>query len=195
MIRVVLELRPDEPVLPALLALMLLQHSRRDARVHDGRLVLLRDQDRSRWHTAEVREGRALLTPLLGRELDPLTAEYALQALITAEHASAARAEDTPWARIAALYAALEELTGSPVVRLARSVAVAEAAGPEAGLALLDGLADALPRSHRLPAVEAELATRAGQVVRARAAYARAIASCRQDAEIAHLRERLAALD
>ena len=93
-----------------------------------------------------------------------LAQEYHLQALIAAEHATAPSSADTRWPRICTLYAALEDLTGSPVVRLARAVAVAEAYGPSAGLALLDGLDDALPRHHRLPAVRAELLVRAGDL-------------------------------
>lgn len=195
LVRVVVGLRRNEPVLTALLALMLLQHCRRDARTDvQGRIVLLPDQDRSRWHASEISEGLGLLGPLLGRELDRLTAEYALQALIAAEHARATRAQDTDWVLIAAHYAALEELTGSPVVRLARAVAVAEEQGPSAGLALLDGLADALPGNHRLFAVEAELAVRAGQRDRARTAYERALSLCDNKAEADHLGRRLAAL-
>lgn len=197
LVRVVHASCPDQPVLQALLALMVLQHSRRDARVDPvGAAVLLPDQDRTRWHRDEIAEGNALLGSLLGpgRKLDVLTGEYALQALIAAEHANASRAEETAWGRIAAHYAALEALTGSPVVRLARAVAVAEAQEPADGLALLDGLADDLAGSHRLPAVEAELAVRTGDLDRARQAYARAIALCGHAAETAYLRSRLTAL-
>lgn len=169
--------------LDALLALMLLQHSRRDARVRDGGLVLLPDQDRSRWRHDEITEAMELLTPLATAPPAP----YLLQALIAAEHAIAPTAADTDWIRIAARYAELESVTGSPVVRLNRAVAVAEADGPIAGLVLLDGLD--LP-GHRLPATRAELLLRADQYDAARAAFDQAIALCDNDAERAHLTAR-----
>src|SRR5690606_7849278 len=131
--------RVPVPGVLALLALMLLQHSRRDARVDDeGGLVLLADQDRNRWHHEEIAEGLALLAalqPTSGR-----AEELRLQAVIAGRHATAAHTDGTDWPAIAADYARLEHLTGSPVVRLNRAVAVAEADGPRAGLALLDGL-------------------------------------------------------
>ena len=169
--------------LDALLALMLIQHSRRDARLQDGRLVLLSDQDRSRWRHDEIAEALSLLTPLAAAPSTP----YLLQALIAAEHAIAPTASATDWPRIARWYAELERLTGSPVVRLNRAVAVAEADGPEAGLRLLDGLE--LP-GHRLPAARAELLTRAGRTDEAAAAYELAIALCGNDVERAHLVQR-----
>lgn len=174
---------PGRSELDALLALMLLQHSRRDARARDGALVLLPDQDRSRWHHDEITEGLALLTPLATAPAAP----YLLQALIAAEHAIAPTAANTDWARIASRYAELELLTGSPVVRLNRAVAVAEADGPHAGLALLDGLD--LP-GHRLPATRGELLLRAGEYDAARASFDQAIASCDNAAERAHLETR-----
>ena len=174
--------------LDALLALMLLQHARRDARVrYDGdrpRLVLLPDQDRSRWRADEIGEALDLLGPHVLAPGSP----YLLEALVAAEHAVAPSPAATDWVRIAARYAELEELTGSPVVRLNRAVAVAEADGPLAGLALLDGLD--LP-GHRLPAVRGELLRRAGREPEARAAFARALELCGNDAERAHLEERL----
>jgi predicted RNA polymerase sigma factor len=170
--------------LDALLALMLLQHSRRDARVENGALVLLPDQDRSRWHLNEIDEALELLTPLArGAPSTP----YLLQALIAGEHAVAPTAADTDWPRIAGWYAELETLTGSEVVRLNRAVAVAEADGPEAGLRLLDGLA--MP-GHRLPAVRAELLARAGCTTDALVAYDEAIGACASGAERAHLTKR-----
>ena len=156
--RVLREVLPGQQALDALLALMLLQHSRRDARVgSDGLPVLLPDQDRGRWRHDEIAEALALLEPLARHRHEGVAGEYLLQALIAAEHAIAPTAPDTQWHRIAARYAELEDLTGSPVVRLNRAVAVAESQGPAAGLALLDGLEDDLPHSHRLPAVRAEL--------------------------------------
>ncbi len=183
LVRVVRPLVPPYGELDALLALMLLHHSRRDARVSEGRLVLLPDQDRSRWHHDEIAEALRLLTPLTGAPPAP----YLLQALIAAEHAVAPLATGTDWPRIAALYAELEQVLPSPVVRLNRAVAVAEADGPLAGLAVLDGLE--LP-GHRLPAARAELLLRAGRAVEAGAAFDEAIARCDNEAEAAHLRAR-----
>ena len=124
-----------------------------------------------------------------------MAGEYLLQALIAAEHAIAPTATDTQWHRIAARYAELEDLTGSPVVRLNRAVAVAESQGPAAGLALLDGLEDHLPHSHRLPAVRGELLSRAGDREGARAAYGAALELCGNEAERALLESRRNALD
>ncbi len=181
---------PGRSELDALLALMLIQHSRRDARVRDGQLVLLPDQDRGKWHGEEAVEAFDLLTPLV----DAPPAPYLLQALIAAEHAVARTPADTDWPRIAARYRELEELTGSPVVRLNRAVAVAEADGPLAGLVLLDGLdARALP-GHRLPAARAELLARAGRLAEARTSYDEAVGRCTNLAERAHLIERRACL-
>ncbi len=185
------------PLLDALLALMLLQHSRRDARIDTaGDVVLLPDQDRARWHHDEIAEALELLGRLTDGSvtLDARTTEFLLQALIAAEHARAATAAVTDWPRIANLYAGLEGLAPSPAVRLARAVAVAEAEGPDAGLVLLDGLDEELPRSHRLPAIQAELHARAGHIDQARAAYERAISLCANDAERVHLARRHAAL-
>ena len=179
--------KESAPLLDALLALMLLQHSRREARVDDaGRLVLLPDQDRGRWKRGEIADAPAVL----GRR----ATEVRLQALIAAEHAVAMRAGDTDWRRIADRYAALDRLTASPVVRLNRAVAVAEADGPEAGLALLDGLDEVMPTSHRVSTVRAELLVRAGRAEEAAAAYERAIGLCTNEAERAHLLGRREAL-
>lgn len=198
LVRVVLRVRPEEPVLLALLALMLLQHSRRDARVDDqGRIVLLPDQDRARWHRAEVDEAlRLLAAPQLAGPVTVQAAGYAVQARIAAEHATARSAADTDWERVVRHYDDLLALApGGPSVRLARAVAVAEARGPVAGLAELDGLDADLPRSHRLPAVRAELLTRAGDERGALAAYDVAIGRCANDAERRLLEERRKALD
>lgn len=172
----------------ALLALMLLQHARRDARVSGDGLVLLPDQDRTRWHAAEIEEAIDLLGPLLARPSTP----YLLQALIAAEHAIAPTADRTDWSRIARWYAELETLAPSPVVRLNRAVAVAEADGPLAGLRLLEDLD--LP-GHRLPGARAELLARAGEHDAALASYDQAIGRCDNDAERAHLLRRRTALD
>ncbi|WP_454300343.1 RNA polymerase sigma factor [Salana multivorans] len=182
-----------ERVVTALLALMVLQHSRRDARVApDGSLVLLADQDRATWHHDEIALGLELLAALprtTGR-----AEELRLQAVIAARHATAARVQATDWHAIAADYAALEHLTGSPVVRLNRAVAVAEADGPRAGLALLTGLENLLPRSHRLPAVRGELLARAGEPAAALDQIELALGRCGNTAEAAHLRARRDAL-
>lgn len=193
LVRVVLGLRPDEPTLVALLALTLLQHSRRDARVRDGRLVLLADQDRTRWHHDEVAEALRLLTgPALTGPVSPLAASYALQARIAAEHATAPTAEDTRWDRVVGWYDLLLQVSPSPAARLARAVAVAEDRGTAAGLAALEGLE--IADSHRPAAVRAELLSRAGEADAARAAYDQAIAACRNDVERAFLEEQRAAL-
>ena len=186
--RVIREVAPPSTELDALLALMLLQHSRRDARAGGaGELVLLVDQDRARWHRAEIDEAVGLLTPIAGEPPAP----YLLQALIAAEHAIAPTAADTAWSRISRHYAELEELTGSPVVRLNRAVAVAESEGPLAGLELLDGVD--LP-GHRLPGVRAELLLRAERYDEAREALDLALARCDNEAEKRHLRSRREAL-
>jgi RNA polymerase sigma-70 factor (ECF subfamily) len=180
--RVVREVAPANTELDALLALMLLQDSRRDARVDSaGELVLLADQDRTRWHRTEIDEAIGLLTPLTAAPPAP----YLLQALIAAEHAIAPSSADTAWTRISRRYTELEELTGSPVVRLNRAVAVAEADGPLAGLRLLDGLD--LP-GHRLPGVRAQLLQRAGRYDEAREAFDLALSRCDNEAERRHLR-------
>ncbi|TCC39731.1 RNA polymerase subunit sigma-24 [Kribbella sindirgiensis] len=188
LVQVLREVAPAAYELDALLALMMLQHARRDARVEDGRLVLLPDQDRSRWRMHEIADALTLLTPLIR---DAPSTPYLLQALIAAEHSTALRAEHTDWGRISEWYDELEALTGSPVVRLNRAVAVAEAESPEAGLELLDGLD--LP-GHRLPAVRAELLVRADRLPEALAAYDTAIAACDNAAERAHLTRRSASL-
>ena len=185
-------LLPDQPVVLALLSLMTLQHSRRDARVSpDGELVLLPDQDRSRWRSAEIRSGLGLLARV-PQNATGLAHEYLLQAQIAAEHAAATRPADTDWHRIAELYAELETVTGSPVVRLARAVAVMEADGPDAGLALLTGLEERLSHHHRLPAVRAEFLARAGRTAEAVASFEKATRLCGNEAERDHLRRRAA---
>ena len=181
-------LMPDEPEALGLLALMLLHDARRDARVDAaGRLVLLADQDRSRWDAGQVAEGLALLRTAIGPP-----GPYLLQAAIAAEHARAPAAADTDWGRIAALYAALEELTGSPVVRLNRAVAVAEVAGAAAGLDLLDGLD--LPGFHLLPATRADLLRRLDRPAEARRHYEEALALAGNAADRDFLARRLEAL-
>lgn len=191
--RLASELVPGTPVFDALGALVTLQHSRREARADaDGGLVRLADQDRSRWHRDEIDSGVAIL-----RRIEPTTGfaeELRLQALIAAFHATAATAADTDWAAIVRAYQRLEELTGSPVVRLNRAVAVAELSGPLQGLRVLQAAADQLPGHHRVHAVRAELLWREGQISAAREAYKAAIALCPDGPELRHLRGRLAAM-
>jgi RNA polymerase sigma-70 factor (ECF subfamily) len=185
--RLLRDLLPGRVDLDGLLALMLLQHSRRDARMRDGRLVLLPDQDRARWHGDEIGEALRLLTP---HATAPGTA-YLVQALIAAEHAVAPHPDATDWPRIVARYDELVALGDSPVVRLNRAVAVAEADGPHAGLRALDGLD--LP-GHRLPGIRGELLARVGRTEEARADLARAVELCDNLPERAHLQDRLTSL-
>ncbi|MGY2876024.1 RNA polymerase sigma factor (sigma-70 family) [Marmoricola sp. URHA0025 HA25] len=183
LVRVLREVAPGRPELDALLALELLQHSRRATRVHDGEVVVLADQDRTRWDAVAIGEALDLLTPLVNAP----PSRWLLEALIASAHAVAPSADRTDWSRIAGLYAELEALTGSGVVRLNRAVAVAEADGPLAGLALLDGLE--LP-GHRLPGTRAELLRRAGREAEAQGEFAAAIARCDNELERRHLLRR-----
>ncbi len=180
-------LMPDESEVRGLLCLMLLHHSRRDARVDaEGVLVLLEDQDRSLWRRNEIDEGLALVAAL--RRAGP----YALQAGIAAEHV----APETDWARVADLYGRLLELQPSPVVELNRAVAVAMSDGPEAGLELIAELEGGrLEGYHLLHAARADLLRRTGRVDEARAAYLRARELTQNAAEHAFLDRRLAELD
>lgn len=185
------------PLVDAQLALMMLQHSRRDARVSaDGTsLILLPDQDRSRWHGQEIARALILLQPYLGQPPDGPAKSRLLEALIAAEHATATRARDTRWDRIADYYEALDQATGSPVVRLNRAVAVAETHGPQAALDLVQGLDSALPESHRLAAVRAEMLLRLGHVAAARAAFDVALTRCTNEVEQRYLAGRRSLTD
>lgn len=174
-----------------LYGLLLVQHARRDARVADGKLVTLADQDRSLWRHDEIAFGLELLNRLPTESATVYGEELRLQGLIASEHGRAATAADTDWHRIADLYRRLEVITGSAVVRLNRAVAVAEAAGPQAGLTLLDGLDDLLAAGHRLPAVRADLAARAGDTATAAESYRLAIDRCGNDVEREYLATRL----
>ncbi len=183
--RVLRALMPDEPEVAGLLALMLLQDSRRDARTGpDGGLVLLDDQDRSRWDGDEIREGVALM-----RGLPP--GRYALEAAIAAEHARAATPDATDWRRIAHLYGALRQVAPGPVVDLNRAVAVALAEGETRGLELMDALAGELDGYHFLHAARADLLRRLGRSDEAASAYSRALELARQPAERDFLERRL----
>jgi RNA polymerase sigma-70 factor (ECF subfamily) len=189
--RLLCQLLPEQARPRGLLALMLLQDARRDARVGaDGEPVLLEDQDRSRWDRAEIEEGLPLVPEAL-RAAPPDA--YALQAAIAALHAQAPSAAATDWAQIAALYVALHALTPSPVVRLNHAVAVAFADGPAAGLALLDVLAaeGSLEGYHLLHAARADLLRRLGRLDEAAVAYRAALAHVGNQAERRFLERRL----
>jgi RNA polymerase sigma-70 factor, ECF subfamily len=178
--RLLVELMPGRPEPHGLLALMLLHHARRDARVDaDGRLVLLSDQDRSLWHAGEIEEGRA-------HAAAAAPDRYGLQAAIAAEHV----ADATDWAHVAALYARLAALDPSPVIELNRAVAVAMADGPAAGLARIDAISG-LDGYHLLHSARADLLRRLGRAADARAAYERALALAVNPVERAFLERRL----
>ncbi|HEY3878192.1 MAG TPA: RNA polymerase sigma factor [Trebonia sp.] len=185
-------LMPGEPEAGGLLALMLLQDSRRAARTGgDGELVTLEDQDRGRWDSAEIAEGQQVLRAALqAGQPGP----YQLQAVIAACHARAVTLADTDWPLIARVYGQLARITPSPVVELNRAVAVGMAQGPAAGLALLDSLAGtgALAGYHLLPAARADLLRRLGRHSEAAGAYAAALALAGTGAERAYLGRRQA---
>jgi RNA polymerase sigma-70 factor (ECF subfamily) len=183
-------LMPDEAEVLGLLALMLLQDSRRDARTDAaGDLVLLEDQDRALWDRDRIAEGLHILDRVLAmRNVGP----YQLQAAIAALHAQAATSEETDWAQIAALYTELERSTASPVVALNRAVAVAMTDGYERGLALMDDLP--LDEYHLFHAARADLLRRLERHEEAAAAYRRALELTDSTAERAFLSRRLESL-
>jgi RNA polymerase sigma-70 factor (ECF subfamily) len=190
--RLVNALLPDRPQAMGLLALLLLQDSRRDARVDaHGDIVLLEDQDRSRWDRAQIDEGLALVPRAL-RTSPP--GPYALQSAIAAVHAQAATAAATDWRQIAALYGVLAQVAPSPVVALNRAVAVAMAEGPQAGLPMVDALAGALDEHHLFHAARADLLARTGRPDEARRAYARALSLVKNEPERRLLARKLASL-
>jgi RNA polymerase sigma-70 factor (ECF subfamily) len=189
--RLLTTLLPGEPEAASLLALMLLQDSRRSARTDpSGAPVPLDEQDRARWDAAEIAEGLHILAAVPGREQP---GPYRLQAELAACHARAARPADTNWAAIVRLYAELAVLTPSPVVELNRAVAVAMADGPAAGLVVVDALAGSgqLAAYHLLPAVRADLLRRLGRPAEAAEAYRAAIGLARTESEQRFLRRRL----
>ena len=180
--RALAELLPDDSEVHGLLAMMLLHDSRRVARLHNGELVLLGDQDRSRWNAEQIADGRAELDRALalgGR------GPHVLQAAIASLHSEA----PCDWVEIAALYSELARLTGSPVVELNRAIAVAETEGPEAGLGILDQLS--LDNFRYLHSTRAELLRRLGRIDEARNAYLRAKALTEDGAEGRFLERRL----
>ena len=191
--RLLTDLQP-EPEAMGLLALMLLQESRRAARASaTGDLVLLSDQDRSLWNRDQIAEGAALVTrALTTRRFGP----YTLQAAIAAVHADASSAEATDWNEIAGLYDVLLQREPSPVVELNRAVAVAMRDGPGAGLTLIEAILERgdLGDYHLAHAARADLCRRLGKTSQARASYERAIALARQGPERRFLERRLAEL-
>jgi RNA polymerase sigma-70 factor (ECF subfamily) len=183
--RALAELMPDEPEVHGLMALMLANDARSEARFSDGELVLLADQDRSLWDQEEIEKGRTTLDRALalgGR------GPYVLQAAIAILHTE----QEVDWPQIATLYGELARLTGSPVVELNRAAAIAEAGDPQAALELVDGLE--LEGYHYLHATRAELLRRLDHPDDARKAYARALELVHSDAERRFLEERLESL-
>jgi RNA polymerase sigma-70 factor, ECF subfamily len=179
------ELMPDEPEVHGLLALMLLHDARREARFRNGDLVLLDDQDRALWDAEQIADGRAVLDRSLAlRGRGP----YVMQAAIASLHAD----EPRDWPQIAALYGQLSRLTDSPVVELNRAVAVAEAEGPEAGLAIVEAID--LDEYRYLHSTRAELLRRLGRVEDARIAYERALQLAHTDTERRFLERQLSEL-
>lgn len=191
--RLLVELMPAAAEARALLALMLLCHARRDARVGagvDGDVILLEDQDRSRWDRAAIREGLALIDGTL-RSAFP--GPYALQAAIAGVHAQSERAEETDWVQIVGLYTLLGELYPSPVVSLNQAVAIAMATGPAEGLRRIDALAASgvLADYHLLPSARADLLRRLGRFTEAAAAYRQALALAGNESDRRFLQRRL----
>ncbi|GGB37455.1 RNA polymerase subunit sigma-24 [Flexivirga endophytica] len=191
--RMLAALAPDEPEVLGLQALVEIQGSRMPARIDDeGAAVLLEAQDRSRWDRLLIRRGVGALrqAELLAGQGKPV-GSYFLQASIAAQHARAARSEDTDWRRIAALYDVLATAAPGPVVEVNRAVAHGRAFGPDAGLAVLDAVpADALGESPLVPSVRGDLLERAGRHTEARAAFTEAAGRTRNESERAILRRR-----
>ena len=184
--RLLLRLFPAEPEIMGMLALMLVQHARRDARFDAaGEIVLLEDQDRTRWNRKMIAEGLALVDKAL-RHRRP--GPYQVQAAIAALHARAARAEDTDWQEIDILYATLEVMQPSPVVTLNRSVAVSKTRGAQAALDMVEPLAARLGTYFNFHGVRGAYLLRLGRQAEARAAFDRAIALASSAAEAAHIR-------
>jgi RNA polymerase sigma-70 factor (ECF subfamily) len=188
--RLLLELLPD-PEAKGLLALMLLHESRREARVSkDGEIILLEDQDRSRWDDQMISEG----TDLVGQALRSRRfGAYTLQAAISAIHAEAGSVAQTDWNQIIVLYSVLQRIDSSPIVELNRAVAVAMRDGPEAGLVLIDAILKRgdLVDHHRAHAARAELCRRSGKMSDAKNSYERALSLARQEPERRFLTRRL----
>src|SRR6266436_1240599 len=193
--RVLCSLLPRQAEAQALLGLMLLQDSRRDARVSaEGELVLLEEQDRNLWHGEQIQEGTELVKSALRRGA---AGAYALQASIAALHANAKTARETDWPQIAALYDVLLKTHESPVIEVNRAVAVAMGRSLEEGLALLDELETraGLKEFHLLPAARADLLRRLGRMGEAADAYRRALSLATNDIERRFLRRRMVELE
>lgn len=187
--RLILHLFPVEPEVMGLLALMLLQHARADARFDaDGHAVLLPNQDRSRWNPNLIAEGLALVDKAV-RHRRP--GPYQAQAAIAALHARATRAEDTDWAQIALLYGALERMQPSPVITLNRAVAVSKADGPAAALAMIEPLAGQLDGYFYFHGARGAFLLELERSGEAKVAFDRAIALANTPAEAAHIRLQL----
>jgi RNA polymerase sigma-70 factor (ECF subfamily) len=185
--RVLVDLMPGEPEAVGLLALMLLSEARMPARADGARIVLLKDQDRSRWNGTLIAEGQSLvLACMRGRRLGP----FQLQAAIQALHCAARHYEETDWAAIVRFYDRLAAVMPTPVVALNRAVAVAETDGAAAGLALLDDVAEELNGYHLLHASRGAMLDRLGRPREAAQAYDRAAALARHDTEISFLSRR-----
>jgi RNA polymerase sigma-70 factor (ECF subfamily) len=190
MARVLVHLMPDEAEAAGLLALMLLHHARRGARVtSDGDLVLLEDQDRTRWDHDAIDEGLAVLDRCVSMRRP---GQYQLQAAIAAVHARAPTPDATDWPEITALYGALSQITPSPVVALNRAVSIAMADGPQAGLALVEPLDEELGNYHLFHAARADLLRRMGREDEAAESYRRALELATNDTERRFLERRLA---
>jgi RNA polymerase sigma-70 factor, ECF subfamily len=184
--RLLLRLFSTEPEIMGLTALLLLQHARTPARFDaDGAIVLLEDQDRSRWDGKLIAEGVALIDKAVRHKR---RGPYQVQAAIAALHARAARPEDTDWAQIDLLYAALETLQPSPVITLNRAVAVSKVRGPAAALEMIEPLAPRLAGYFHFFGVKGALLLQLGRAAEARAAFDRAIALANTAAEAAHIR-------
>jgi RNA polymerase sigma-70 factor (ECF subfamily) len=184
--RLLLRLFQGEPEVMGLTALLLLQHARAPARFDaEGAVVLLEDQDRSLWNARMIAEGLALIDKAV-RHRRP--GPYLVQAAIAAEHARAARADETNWARVDLLYGDLEQLAPSPVVSLNRAVAVSKTAGPEAALAMIQPLAAKLSGYFYFFGLKGGLLFQLGRREEARAAFDQAIALANTPAEAAHIR-------
>jgi RNA polymerase sigma-70 factor (ECF subfamily) len=189
--RLLCQLLPQEPEAQALLGLMLLHDSRRDARVSpDGELILLEEQDRSLWHWEQIREGTRLTESALRSGAGET---YAVQASIAAIHANAKTPQETDWLQIARLYDVLLRDNSSPVIEVNRAVAIAMAGTLEEGLALLDELEERgeLSEFHLLPAARADLLRRLGKLDDAAEAYRRALTLATNDVERRFLRRML----
>ncbi|GAB4104666.1 DUF6596 domain-containing protein [Micromonospora taraxaci] len=192
--RILRRLLPAEREVAGLLGLMLLVHARRDARTGpDGAMILLDEQDRGRWDRPMIEEGRGLVVVAL---TGPAPGPYGVQAAIAALHDEAADVASTDWPQVVALYDVLLDLVPSPIVALNRAAAVAMRDGPEAGLALLDGLADDphLRGHHPYPAARADLLRRLGRYDEAAEAYRSALALVGTEPERAYLLGRLRAV-